>query len=64
MLESGRPGSTSGVLVPRPGENPAQIERGWDWRAGLPEDAKAEDVLRVLRLGLAKGMSFAALGSW
>ncbi|KAL1964526.1 hypothetical protein VTN77DRAFT_6823 [Rasamsonia byssochlamydoides] len=55
--------STSGVLVPRPGENLADIKRGWDWRAGLAEDAKAEDVLRILRLGLAKGMSFAALGS-
>lgn len=53
----------SGVLVLRPGEtNLAGIKRGWDWRAGLPEDAKAEDVLRILRLGLAKGMSFAALG--
>ena len=29
-------------------------ERGWDWRAGVAKGAKGEDVLRILRLGLAK----------
>lgn len=29
-------------------------KRGWDWRKGLAKDAKGEDVLRILRLGLAK----------
>lgn len=28
-------------------------KRGWDWRKGLAEDTKGEDVLRILRLGLA-----------
>ena len=32
-------------------------KRGWDWRKGLPEDAKGEDVLRILRLGLAKDIA-------
>lgn len=38
-------------------------ERGWDWRAGLSHDAKGKDVLRALRTGLSKTLSFAALGS-
>lgn len=32
-------------------------ERGWDWRKGLAKGAKGEDVLRILRLGLAKDIS-------
>ena len=31
--------------------------RGWDWRKGLAEKAKGEDVLRILRLGLAKDIT-------
>lgn len=70
MIESARgrsgPGSTSssGVLVPRmnEGRRGRAQERGWDWRAGLPADVKGDDVLRMLRLGLAKGLSFGALG--
>ncbi|CAL5869258.1 uncharacterized protein PFLUO_LOCUS3486 [Penicillium psychrofluorescens] len=71
MLESARvqPGSgsgptsvgSSGVLVPRPGGQDGQ-GRGWDWRAGLPESATGQDILRLLRLGLAQGLSFGALG--
>lgn len=71
MVESARNRSgsgsavSSGVLVPRSGDDSrsAYHERGWDWRAGLPEDAKGEDIIRMLRLGLAKGLSFGALGS-
>ncbi|EAW10924.1 putative nuclear pore complex subunit Nup85 [Aspergillus clavatus NRRL 1] len=56
--------SSSAVLVPRPGdEGHKGQERGWDWRAGLPEDIKGEEVLKILRLGLARGLSFGALGS-
>ncbi|KAL4975927.1 hypothetical protein BDW66DRAFT_61137 [Aspergillus desertorum] len=51
----------SGVLVPRDSEK-TPSEREWDWRAELAEDAKGEDVLRMLRLGLANGLSLAALG--
>ncbi|KAL4869693.1 hypothetical protein BDV12DRAFT_74776 [Aspergillus spectabilis] len=67
MLESARTRSLSGsaegsgVLIPR-SEGAVQTEREWDWRAGLPEDAKGEDVLRMLRLGLASGLSMGALG--
>lgn len=30
------------------------LERGWDWRTGLKRDASGEDVLKILRLQLAK----------
>lgn len=71
MIESARNRSgsgsagSSGVLVPRSSNDASSAyqERGWDWRAGLPEDARGEDILRMLRLGLAKGLSFGALGS-
>ena len=33
------------------------VKRGWDWRKGVRSDAKGEDVLRVLRLGLARDMA-------
>lgn len=73
MVESARDRSNSGagsaggsgVLVSRPGDSDekGESERGWDWRAGLPEDAKGEDVLRILRVGLARKLSQRALGS-
>ncbi|KAF7714728.1 Uncharacterized protein PECH_007735 [Penicillium ucsense] len=53
----------SGVLVPQPGDKGADSARGWDWRVGLPEGTRGEDVLRMLRLGLARGLSTGALGS-
>lgn len=52
----------SGVLVPRSGDESTDSSRGWDWRVGLPEDTRGEDVLRMLRLGLARGLSVGALG--
>lgn len=70
MLESARTRSTSGsgsagssgVLVPRPGDGVRKsgsgaYERGWDWRVGLTEESRGEDILRMLRLGLARGLS-------
>lgn len=71
MVESSRPQSghgsvgSSGVLVPRAGDGLRGLpeERGWDWRAGLAEGSRGEDILRVLRLGLARGLSFGALGT-
>jgi hypothetical protein len=53
---------SSGVPVPRPGDKDGRA-RGWDWRAGLPETTRGEDVLRMLRLGLARGLSFGSLGA-
>lgn len=35
----------------------ADVKRGWDWRAGLPETVDGEDVLQILRLGLAKELA-------
>lgn len=32
-------------------------DAGRDWRAGMASNAKGEDVLRMLRLGLAKEMA-------
>lgn len=68
MLESARThsfsgsGEGSGVLVPRSEGTAVQTEREWDWRAGLTEETTGEDILRMLRLGLASGLSFGALG--
>lgn len=46
-------GSSSRALV-----KPEEVKRrGWDWRKGLARDAKGEDVLRILRLGLAKDIA-------
>lgn len=32
-------------------------KRGWDWRRGFPRGATGEDVIRVMRLGVAKEIS-------
>lgn len=42
---------SSGVLVN------GHAKRAWDWRRGLDKSAKGEEVLRILRLGLAKEVS-------
>jgi hypothetical protein len=54
MLESELPSrsmGSSGILVP------VNIKRGWDWRNGLPRDVKGADVLKELRVGLAKQLA-------
>lgn len=33
------------------------IKRGWDWRAGVSAKTKGEDIMRRLRLGLAKDLA-------
>lgn len=33
------------------------VKRGWDWRSGLNAKTKGEDVMRRLRLGLAKDLA-------
>jgi len=45
----------SGVLVR------GNIKRGWDWRSGITATTTSEDVLRILRLGLAKDLARAWL---
>jgi len=45
----------SGVLVK------GNIKRGWDWRSGITATTTSEDVLRILRLGLAKDLAKAWL---
>ena len=41
-------------------------QRGWDWRKGLAGSATGDEVLRILRLGLAKDMARLWIheGSW
>lgn len=64
MLESrARSGSGAGSVGSSAVLVGADADRGWDWRAGLPESAKGEDILRMLRLGLARGLSQGALGA-
>ncbi|EDN07927.1 nuclear pore complex subunit Nup85 [Histoplasma capsulatum] len=55
----------SGVLIPRPNskQGAAKVKRGWDWRTRINRDVKGEDILRILRLQIAKGLSFGALAS-
>ena len=38
-----------------------ETKRGWDWRRGFGKNAKGEDLVRVLRLGVAReiGRAFA-----
>lgn len=47
--------SSSGVLVK------GNIKRGWDWRKGISAGTTGEDVLQILRLGLAKDLARAWL---
>lgn len=44
--------SSSGVLVSK-----GDAKRGWDWRRGLKSDTTAEEVLSILRLGIAKDLA-------
>lgn len=46
---------SSGVLVK------GNIKRGWDWRNGISAGTSPEDLLRILRLGLAKDLAKAWL---
>lgn len=41
--------------------NKGNIKRGWDWRSGIKAGMAADDILRVLRLGLAKDLARAWL---
>jgi len=46
-------GTGSSALV----KSVEEVKRGWDWRQGLKRDASGEEVLRILRLGLARGVA-------
>lgn len=50
-------GSGSGWLVKAASGDGDGVKRGWDWRHDLEREAKGDDVLRMLRLGLAKEIS-------
>lgn len=46
--------STEGSAVLVKGGHVDESKRGWDWRRGFGKEAKAEDIVRVLRLGIAR----------
>jgi hypothetical protein len=46
---------SSGVMVK------GNVKRGWDWRRGISAGTTGEDLLRILRLGLAKDLARAWL---
>lgn len=54
MLEGSKSIGSSGVLVKG---GTSEAARGWDWRKGLQKGATGDDVLRILRLGLAREVS-------
>ncbi|ROV98835.1 hypothetical protein VPNG_08387 [Cytospora leucostoma] len=51
-VAGGNPGKSVGPLAPQ-----GNVKRGWDWRSGLDIGTSAEDVLRILRLGLTKDLA-------
>ena len=48
----GSSGSGAGGGIRRDG-----VRRGWDWRDGLARGVKGQDVIGVLRVGLAKELA-------
>lgn len=44
------------------GDNDVDVKRAWDWRKGMESDATVDDVLKVLRLGLAKEVARGWIG--
>lgn len=53
-VAGGGPGQSNGA---GPVANKSSTKRGWDWRHGLDYSTSAEDVLRILRLGLSKDLA-------
>ncbi|KAI5286745.1 hypothetical protein KEM54_006540 [Ascosphaera aggregata] len=43
------------------GREHTESKREWDWRTGIQDGIKGSEILRMLRIQLAKGLSFAAL---
>lgn len=54
MLDSASSAASGSKALIKPGN---EERRGWDWRKGLEKEAKGEDVLRILRLGLARDIA-------
>lgn len=57
MLEESEVSSNMGRRRSGSSGGGAEVRRGWDWRKGLKREAKGEDVLRILRLGLARDVA-------
>ena len=59
-VSGGKSVGGSGVLIPS--ANDEQVKRGWDWRKNFQGgEVKGEDVLKVLRKGLASELAVAML---
>jgi len=58
--DSGGFGVLSQESLSKDGE--AEGKRAWDWRSGMKRDAGVDDVVKVLRLGLAKEVARGWLG--
>jgi len=52
QLQKSLSGSSAGGALGK-----INVKRGWDWRTELPAKTKGEDVMRRLRLGLAKDLA-------
>ena len=57
MFASGSGGegqSTESSAILIKGGNVDDTKRAWDWRKGFKKDAEGQDVIRILRLGIAE----------
>jgi len=52
--DSGGFGVLSDGSLKKDGADAGLVERAWDWRSGMRRDAGVDDVVKLLRLGLAK----------
>lgn len=50
-------GSGSGWLVKAASSDDDDVKRGWDWRRGMGREDSGDDLLKILRFGLAKEIS-------
>jgi len=62
MLEESEVSSNMGRRRRSSGGGVLDAKRGWDWRKGLKREAKGEDLLRILRLGLARDVARVWIG--
>lgn len=57
-------GGEGGAMLGGKGGLRKKGKRGWDWRTGFERGAKGEDVVRVLRVGLAREMGRLWVEGW
>lgn len=57
----GRSTESSAFLVGDGKGKGEEVKRAWDWRKGFPKEATGSDVVRVLRMGIAREMARAVV---